>query len=1174
VGRAEARAGTGLLGAIVARLGSQTEDCMATTNPAPLTYDAEMRFGVVMYGGVSLAIYIYGAAYELHELANATPLDGAMRPSGDEPGGDTRDIYRRLALLAGNDALRSQYAQAIRLAPGRDAWRDDFAAAGDATRFAVDVIAGTSAGGINGIFLAKALTHGQRFGALGGLWVNDGDIGALINDRQAYRDLPAHVTAPDEPASLLASDRMFVKLREAFDAMAHGIGDAAESRLVEELDLFVTTTDIEGTPVPLRLFDKVVYERRHKQRLHFSYPSLVGGANDRGHDFAQEHHPFLAFAARCTSSFPFAFEPMTIERLRRLCPGIDDARLAEWREHFAEGPKPEDGRTFGDGGYLDNKPFSHVVDALSRRFGDAPVQRKLLYVEPDPERLGAEAVAAPVPDAVANAAKALLVIPQYETIREDLRLILQRNRRIERVERIVQLSEQEAEARASGFERVECRDGKVPAWASLTLADMVRYYGEGFAPYRRLRIYAVTDWLAEQLAGAFGVDTGSDQAYALRAVVRAWREGQYADDPPPGSPLATTNAFLGSHDFDYRLRRRAFVLRRIDAVTRLVRGLPAGPVELERLLRAKVARHFGALDPLSARRDLVPLLLDELQSIKRTLRKGWRELLDIRRRWRRGEAVRTAIQPDAALRGELDAVLTMLLGMPPEGRVRTVRDVNDTPVEIPADLHWPHGAGMQANLQDAVYKRVEDWLGRSAGKPMLKLWQALGQAMQATRVDAGSGPALVVDRWLDEAWKLLGSPELVAREQPAGVDAQGQALRRHVAELQVRTPDRRADGRPFANAEEKEAGRCLRALLGEYYLSFDWYDQTRFTLYYDTGTGEPSTVDVIRVSPMDATSLRESAPERPTLAGVAVAHFGAFLDAHWRRNDIMWGRLDGAERLVATVLPEDDGDTATVRKELLRLVHGRILEQTLRREHAAELTRRLVRALAATPGAWGRDRLARLLDALKLPSGRARDALADSLAALLQPDALIEYAKSQPTFDPEPAAAPTLDSAARAVAVTGKILQAVSRSRAPQVEPLARWTARLGLLLQGAMSVVVPGTLRQRLAVRLMPQIYFVEVFLLLLGFTIGGADLRATALTAFVATLTLHMLVLLLRDRVTEGRWGFAVTAVVLALLLGFPTAVGVIALSRDGPVKAACGPAPASAASGAMAKACAWLR
>jgi hypothetical protein len=48
----------------------------------------------------------------------------------------------------------------------------------------------------------------------------------------------------------------------------------------------------------------------------------------------------------------------------------------------------------------------------------------------------------------------------------------------------------------------------------------------------------------------------------------------------------------------------------------------------------------------------------------------------------------------------------------------------------------------------------------------------------------------------------------------------------------------------------------------------------------------------------------------------------------------------------------------------------------------------------------------------------------------------------------------------------------------------------------------------------------------------------------------------------------------VVLALLLGFPTAIGVIALSRDGPVKAACGPAPASAASGAMAKACAWLR
>ncbi|WP_456685770.1 hypothetical protein [Bradyrhizobium sp. P5_C11_2] len=36
-------------------------------------YAREMRLGVVMYGGVSLAIYINGVTNELYEMACATP---------------------------------------------------------------------------------------------------------------------------------------------------------------------------------------------------------------------------------------------------------------------------------------------------------------------------------------------------------------------------------------------------------------------------------------------------------------------------------------------------------------------------------------------------------------------------------------------------------------------------------------------------------------------------------------------------------------------------------------------------------------------------------------------------------------------------------------------------------------------------------------------------------------------------------------------------------------------------------------------------------------------------------------------------------------------------------------------------------------------------------------------
>jgi hypothetical protein len=57
-------------------------------------YRSEVRFGVVMYGGVSLAIYINGVANELYEMACATP-----KVLGKEGGGGTRDVYRKASLL-------------------------------------------------------------------------------------------------------------------------------------------------------------------------------------------------------------------------------------------------------------------------------------------------------------------------------------------------------------------------------------------------------------------------------------------------------------------------------------------------------------------------------------------------------------------------------------------------------------------------------------------------------------------------------------------------------------------------------------------------------------------------------------------------------------------------------------------------------------------------------------------------------------------------------------------------------------------------------------------------------------------------------------------------------------------------------------------------------------------
>ena len=69
-------------------------------------------------------------------------------------------------------------------------------------------------------------------------------------------------------------------------------------------------------------------------------------------------------------------------------------------------------------------------------------------------------------------------------------------------------------------------------------------------------------------------------------------------------------------------------------------------------------------------------------------------------------------------------------------------------------------------------------------------------------------------------------------------------------------------------------------------------------------------MQVVRVSPLDTHRLAPAGSGGPPTAasklhGVALGHFGAFFRRSWRENDYLWGRLDGAERLLWLI-----GDTS------------------------------------------------------------------------------------------------------------------------------------------------------------------------------------------------------------------------------------------------------------------------
>ena len=122
-----------------------------------------------------------------------------------------------------------------------------------------------------------------------------------------------------------------------------------------------------------------------------------------------------------------------------------------------------------------------------------------------------------------------------------------------------------------------------------------------------------------------------------------------------------------------------------------------------------------------------------------------------------------------------------------------------------------------------------------------------------------------------------------------------------------------------------DAEACLDPDSRRIFDQFEYYDQIVFPIFYEASVGEAELCEVFRISPRDATSiLDENAPtekgeKRRKLAGTALFHFGAFLSREWRQNDLMWGRLDAAERIIRCMLPRSPEANALIEEANLAI---------------------------------------------------------------------------------------------------------------------------------------------------------------------------------------------------------------------------------------------------------------
>jgi patatin-related protein len=525
---------------------------------------AELRLALVCYGGVSLAIYMHGVTKEIQKLVAASKAYEEDQDSCEFTRGQTEWAYWH--------ALKErEKAKGVR------------------TRVVVDVIAGTSAGGINGIVLAKSIAHDLPQDALRKVWIECGDIRKLMGFKgarfvpflplklAAWMGIGAVKRRFDPP---LDGDRMFGWVHKALQEMDKaGSGNGTLMPPQHPLELYVTVTDFYGyyRGVPI-YHPKRVKDRRHRHVLVFS---RKGDVDQLGPGWNAE----LSFAARATSCFPGAFPPINLANIEHNVPGWTGAdRFKEtfW-SIYPLSQADVDKTHFVDGGVLDNFPFRHAIDAIRAHPASLEVDRRLIYIEPHPADQRKAPEGKP-PKLAATVGGGLSGLPRHEPILDDLLALREFNERVERVNDVVEA------ARDRIFELapppLDVEGYEAASQAAIDLATGAAGADAGFAytTYTALKLRSVVERFADLACDVLRFPPDSNHAFFVHDVLAEWARTRDLLAPAI-APTDEQIEFLKTFDLGYAERRLRFVVRYVN------RLYGTGKVDRARLNAAKATAY-------------------------------------------------------------------------------------------------------------------------------------------------------------------------------------------------------------------------------------------------------------------------------------------------------------------------------------------------------------------------------------------------------------------------------------------------------------------------------------------------------------------------------------------------------------------------------------------------------
>ena len=481
---------------------------------------------------------------------------------------------------------------------------------------------------------------------------------------------------------------------------------------------------------------------------------------------------------------------------------------------------------FVDGGVLDNRPFSYTIKEIYYRTTNRPVDRKLFYIDPSPDRfVGDDTVRAMhKPNTLQVIQDSLVGIPMYESIGNDLEAIKTHNEKVRRYRSLFTESDAPTASTIATLDAIDIEE----------------------TIYLRSRLISLRDRvlpLVLRMEQNFRLD--SEKKAYLEKAANILTE-QVTGEKEKGKRDKIRQAFekqIRNLDIEYTLRKHFYLIQIL--CQRLETESNLFEYQKLRSLSESISRQIKLLEVIRAA--LNQLLSNQIVS------ESFYQLL---------------AQPklDHQMRGHfyerllrLHRFLLDAVGLdnfsPHEGS-----DLEEIPGNIFQNL--------PSKAREPLYN---EWLSQSRiSSILLQFKQKINklQSQQEVEERIWKNPAFNYDNRENEYF------ETILRK----VELASEAL--------IETSQ-------LSSSEE----------ILHNFQRFRYLDKILYPFEYLMDLTEKELIETIRISPNDATlGLGEGKTLEDKLAGDTLFAFGGFFKKSWRSNDILWGRLDGLNRIFEALL--------------------------------------------------------------------------------------------------------------------------------------------------------------------------------------------------------------------------------------------------------------------------------